>query len=81
MSAAEVAKVAASLTKAQREGLLRKPCRSWWGDDPACMPHREATAFALKRKGLCVGSGADPWPLTPLGLAVRQHLERTGHEQ
>ncbi len=73
MNAEQIAK---GLTKAQREGLLRRPCPSWWSGGPACMPPRERTGFALKARGLCVGSGTTAWPLTPLGLAVRAILLR-----
>lgn len=71
----DVAKIARGLTGAMREGLLRKPCRSWAGDTPACMPPREQTGFALKRRGLCVATGTAAWLLTPLGRSVRGYLE------
>lgn len=70
----DVAKIAAGLTEVQREGLIRAPCRSWWGDIPACMPQLNNTALALLRRGLCKPSGQRAWPLTPLGQLVREYL-------
>ena len=71
-------KIMAQLSAAQIEGLLRKPCRSWWGDTPACMPHRKATGEALRKLGICstppVGHER-VFPLTPIGFAVRAALE------
>ncbi len=71
----EVERIVKGLTKAQREGLLRSPCRSWWGDVPACMPQVIASGFALARKGVCESSSDRVFPITPLGLAVRSHLK------
>ena len=68
--------IAAGLSEAQRDGLLRRPCPSWWSYGPACLPHSERTGFALKRRGLCVATATEAWPLTPLGLAVREVLMR-----
>lgn len=73
-----IEEVVKGLTKAQREGLCRQPCRSWWGDRPAAMPRIKATAMALWRRGLI--DWPDLWgtcsavPLTPLGLACRSYL-------
>jgi len=63
--------VAKSLSEAQKEALLRQPCRSWWGDLPACMPHRKRTGVALTSLGLCMPYSSSTWPLTPLGVEVR----------
>lgn len=79
------AEIAAGLTQAQRLGLLRKPCPSWWGTAPACMPQRKSTADALAKKGLCLShKPMMRWgtarPLTPLGQEVRDMLERPGND-
>lgn len=82
MSDTEAAKIAAGLTEAMREGLLRRPCRSWWGDSPACMPHRVTTGDALAKRGLCLSRirrFGRARPLTPLGQRVRAYL--TSQEQ
>lgn len=70
----DVAKIARGLSRAQRRALLRRPCPSWWGNKPACMPPRYGTAIALNRLGLCVTSGSQAWPLTDLGISVRSYL-------
>lgn len=74
MSAEELAK---GLTLTMREGLLNKPCRSWWGDVPACMPRHKSTAEALCQRGLCIQStrSSSAFPLTPLGLQVQALLK------
>lgn len=76
----EAQRIAAKLTEAQMEGLLSRPCRSWWGDAPACMPFRKGTADALASRGLCLRFNptmrwGNARPLTPLGLEVRKILE------
>lgn len=74
----DAAAIARGLSAAMRAGLLRKPCRSWWGDVPACMPIRHGTAPAIERRGLGKRSpdcGAVV-VLNDLGLAVRAELER-----
>lgn len=73
----DIDRIVAGLTKAQREALMRSPCRSWWGDMPAIMPPRmPSTAEALRQKGLVIDTlHRRAFPLTPLGLAVRAALE------
>jgi len=70
--------VARGLTKAQREGLLRKPCPSWWGAKPGAFPSSRNTARCLIEKGLGVRMLAttSAFELTELGLAVRAVLQR-----
>jgi hypothetical protein len=71
-------KVAQRLSPAMREGICRQPCPSWWGTAPAAMPHSLGTAEALHARGLIVRPLAwrhRAFPLTPLGLEVRQHLQ------
>lgn len=72
MTPADVAK---GLSEAMRDALRRSPCPSWWSGGPACMPPRLRTGFALMHRGLCVPSRTAAWPLTPLGLAVRDVLK------
>jgi hypothetical protein len=78
----EAQRIAKGLTEAQREGLMRKPCPSWWGSVPACMPFRKGTADALANRGLCLRFNptmrfwGNARTLTPLGLAVREILIR-----
>lgn len=75
----DAAAIAASLTKAQREAITHRNaggCSYRW----AGLRTIEAL-YARKLVGRLAGHGAfySPqtaidWPLTPLGLAVRQHL-------
>lgn len=71
----DVEKVARGLSGAMVAGLLRKPCRSWWGDTPACLPFSIATADALARRGLCEDGDRIVRPLTTFGEAVRTFLQ------
>lgn len=77
----EIARVAAGLTRAQREALVHEKA-----GDIAHGWARMGTLEALWRKSILrreTGPGAfySPqvfitWPLTPLGLAVRDHILR-----
>lgn len=81
-----VAEVASNLTKASRRAIVRishvnwteegypGPKRSdayslWWGRDGKHRLVQQPTAYAFSGSGCCW-----KWKLTPLGLAVRQHL-------
>lgn len=76
----DIAAIAEGLTEAQREGLLRKPCPSWWGESQGCFPCNRATTRALYRKGLIfeVMPHTSAAQLSLLGLAVRDHILRSG---
>lgn len=76
MTQNDAAEVARRLTRAQREGLERAPCPSWWGPRPGCMPHARQTTFALYRKGIVerVLLSSNAAALTPFGLEGRALL-------
>ncbi len=78
---AEVARIAAKLTKAQRETMAGPgPCRSWWGDTPGVMrPSNFRTENKLRALGLVLRRGhGSALALTDVGIAVRDHLQREG---
>jgi hypothetical protein len=82
----DLAAIAASLTKAQREAIMHRNaggCSYRW----AGLRTIEAL-YARKLVGRLASHGAfySPqtaidWPLTPTGLAVRQHLHDAAHLQ
>jgi hypothetical protein len=75
----DTAKIARGLTKAQRRALIDAEVVGR-GDVLVWAAHR-ATMKGLRKRGLC--SGVD-WRscaiLTPLGLAVRAHLEKSDEQ-
>ncbi len=66
MTEPDVAQIAFKLTKAQRAAILNLPETDNW----RCGPRIQVWGY-LRRKNLARAAGV----LTPLGLAVRQHLE------
>lgn len=85
MSAPTPAEIAAKLSPAQRDGLTRRPCPSWYEGPPASFPASVRTAWALWNRGLVLGHGStrhkDTYALTPLGLAVRAELEKKARHE
>lgn len=73
----EIDAIIEGLSEAQRIGLCRQPCRSWWGDRPAAMPFHVNTGRALVRQNLAVATYDRDriFPLTDTGLAVRTRLQ------
>jgi len=74
---ADARQIAKKLSPSMREGLLRQPCRSWWGDTPAAMPHSRQTGLALMTRGLAQMHRLEQsrvFPLTPLGESARAIL-------
>lgn len=91
---ATVAAIADGLTEAQRRFLLRAeptlasvpktPCASWW-DRPKLYVTVEGRDCWFAVKGMTSPEGCSTFTtgfesLTPLGLAVRRHLERQSHD-
>jgi len=75
-STAEVAAIAAKLTKAQREQMLDEVVRWEGGFDLRWIGHA-GVRCVLQKKGL-VETPMYSQRLTPLGLAVRNHLISQG---
>lgn len=75
---AKVAEVAAGLTKVQRDAIRDAKEAVWgWQNFLILIPCVYAQTYrCLERDGL-VGTDASSRSLTPLGLAVRAHLEGT----
>ena len=70
MTAPTVAEIAGKLTKAQREALLHD---GWWWRHSRGLNGSGPALLALTRKGLCERKASRA--ITPLGLAVRAHLQ------
>lgn len=71
----DVAKIAAKLTKAQQEIIMNAPLNGDWF--PVCW---EGWALcSLQRRGLTYPREAGLQTLSPLGIAVRQHLQEKGN--
>lgn len=80
-------KLAKGLTEAQRRAVLEARLRQGLTGEPYQVNAGGAT-LALYRKNLAretevqsiSGRRSRIWVLTPLGLALRQHIERTTHD-
>jgi hypothetical protein len=80
---AEIAGVAARLTKAQREAVLAlhgDGYKSWPAVRLRLMMDSLGKHGLAEMRVLGLAQKGPPWFLTPLGLAVRQHLTRAQGE-
>jgi hypothetical protein len=78
MGSEELAALARGLTEAQRQALQALPA---YCHERHNIPHFPA----LRRIGLAqpdwsTSPKSRPWSLTPLGLALKAHIERTTHD-
>jgi hypothetical protein len=84
MSGPDVERIAAGLTEAQRRAVLYMPgevgFHPLYGNTVMCLSHKGIVSREIRQNSPILDDQSIFANLTPLGLAVRAHLERKNNE-